>query len=472
MKERNCHQSLTWNFSLRAAVATAICASGWFVASCGPVSELEQETAASETEFDQAAHDKDKGQDKTKDKESKKDKDSKKDKEKDKGQDKDTQGNPPSDTDTTSASSPSAGDASAGDASAGDASAGDASAAGDASKSKDSAADNREGAHGHDQPKTAAKWYITMHGEPAGNTVHALSGEGVTLGNILDPVPASAGGPAKGVRGMLHTGQHGLLLVSANLDNTRLLRYGAPTADGMLPFNSVFASKKLTDPDLVHSYAIAVGADGTVYASNQDTDTVTRYFGIGSPHPGQPIPVPSQIEGLGLPVGTIVPRAQVSPQGITQIRGIAIGADGLLYVCDRGASQVIAFDPTTGLRKGVIADASNHLKHPIQLLFAPDGFTLYLTDNGVPAIFRMNIKTGEIILFADTKTGCPPLPSSLAMDAEHLYVGDRKKKQIIRFKLANGEVDKKPFADALPDAPEFMIPATPMPFAPLPVVAP
>ena len=74
-----------------------------------------------------------------------------------------------------------------------------------------------------------------------------------------------------------------------------------------------------------------------------------------------------------------------------------------------------------------------------------------------------NVKTGDIILFANTATGCPALPSSLALDNEHLYVGDRKKKQIIRFKIANGECDKKPFSESLPDAPEFMIPSTPMP---------
>ncbi len=324
-------------------------------------------------------------------------------------------------------------------------------------------ADNRKGTHGHDQPKTAAKWYITMHGDPSGNTVHALSGEGETLGNILEAVPESAGGNAKGVRGMLHTGEHGLMVVSANMTNTRLLRYGPPSSDGTLPFESVFASKALKNADLVHSYALAVGADGTVYASNQDTNTVSAYHGIGTATPGTPVAVPAQIVGLGVPPGTVVPRAQVSPQGITEIRGIAVGADGLLYVCDRAASQVVVFDPATGLRKGVLADASSGLKHPIQLLFAPDGDTVYLTDNGVPAIFRINVKTGAIILFANTATGCPELPSSLAMDNEHLYVGDRKKHQIIRFKLENGEPDKKPFAASLPDAPEFMVPATLLP---------
>lgn len=339
--------------------------------------------------------------------------------------------------------------------------------AGGAAKAKaGSAADSRKGAHGHDQPKSAAKWYITMHGEPAGNTVHALSGAGETLGNILQPVPQAVGGNAKGVRGMLHTGEHGLLVVSASMENTRLLRYAEPIADGTLPFESVFATKALKDPDLVHSYALAVGADGTVYASNQDTNTVSAYHGIGTTTPGEAMPVPTEIAGLGVPPGTIVPRAQVSPQGITQIRGIAIGADGLLYVCDRGASQVVVFDPKTGLRKGVLADSSHGLMHPIQLLFAPDGHTVYLTDNGVPAIFRIDVTTSSVILFANRSTGCPELPSSLAMDSEHLYVGDRKKKQIVRFKLETGEPDKQPFADNLPDAPEFMVPASVLPIVP------
>ena len=410
MKERNSTQSHSFK-SCNVLIITTLFFAAFLPVACKPMSEMEAQGAPDESKYDGGKKDKDK----SKDKHDKHDEQS------------------------------------------------SGSSSADAADKTGSDADNRKGTHGHDQPKTAAKWYITMHGEPSGNTVHALSGEGEMLGNILEPIPKSAGGDAKGVRGMLHTGEHGILLVSASMENTRLLRYGAPTADGTLPFESVFATKELSDPNLVHSYALAVGADGTVYASNQDTNTVTAYEGIGTAHPGQPVPVPAEIVGLGIPAGTIVPRAQVSPQGITEIRGIAIGADGLLYVCDRGASQVVVFDPKTGLRKSVLADASNGLKHPIQLLFAPDGFTVYLTDNGVPAIFRINVKTGNIILFANTATGCPALPSSLALDNEHLYVGDRKKKQIIRFKIANGECDKKPFSESLPDAPEFMIPSTPMP---------
>lgn len=314
--------------------------------------------------------------------------------------------------------------------------------------------------HDHDLSAKDPRWYITMHGKPAGNTVHGINSDGEVLGSVLGDVPTSAGGEAQGVRGMLHTGRHGLLLVSANMSDTRILWYGSPNADGILPFDSVFAVKRLTNPEMIHSYALAVGIDGTVFASNQDTNTVTRYGGIGTATPGQPLPVPPDIAGLGLPQGTIVPRAGISPQGITEIRGIAVGADGLLYVADRGASQVLAFDSTTGLRKSVIADASRGLKRPIQLLFAPDGETLYISDNGVPAIFRANVRTGEFILFANARTGCPDLPSSLALDDKHLYVGDRKRMQILRFKIDTGERIREPFVDSLPDAPEFMIPAS------------
>ena len=314
--------------------------------------------------------------------------------------------------------------------------------------------------HDHELTAKDPRWYITMHGKPAGNTVHGINSDGELLGSVLGDVPDSAGGEAQGVRGMLHTGRHGLLLVSANMSDTRILWYGSPNADGILPFDSVFAVKRLANPEMVHSYALAVGIDGTVFASNQDTNTVTRYSGIGTATPGQPIPVPPDIAGLGLPPGEIVPRAGISPQGVTEIRGIAIGADGLLYVADRGASQVVAFDCKTGLRRSVIADASRGLKRPIQLLFAPDGETLYISDNGAPAIFRTNVRTGDFTLFANARTGCPELPSSLALDDKHLYVGDRKKMQILRFKIETGERDRDAFVDKLPDAPEFMIPAS------------
>jgi len=314
--------------------------------------------------------------------------------------------------------------------------------------------------HKHDLTAKDPRWYITMHGKPAGNTVHGINSDGDLLGSVLGDVPESAGGAAQGVRGMLHTGRHGLLLVSANMSDTRILWYGSPNADGMLPFDSTFTAKRLANPEMIHSYALAVGIDGTVFASNQDTNTVTRYSGIGTATPGQAIPVPPEIAGLGLPPGTIVPRAGVSPQGVTEIRGIAVGADGLLYVADRGASQVLAFDPKTGLRHSVIADASRGLKRPIQLLFAPDGETLYISDNGAPAIFRTNVRTGEFILFANARTGCPELPSSLALDNEHLFVGDRKRMQILRFKIETGERDRDAFVETLPDAPEFMIPAS------------
>jgi hypothetical protein len=47
-------------------------------------------------------------------------------------------------------------------------------------------------------------------------------------------------------------------------------------------------------------------------------------------------------------------------------------------------------------------------------------------------------------------------PSALAIDGAWLYVGSREGKQILRFSLADGKADDKPFA-TLPDNPEFLM---------------
>ena len=48
------------------------------------------------------------------------------------------------------------------------------------------------------------------------------------------------------------------------------------------------------------------------------------------------------------------------------------------------------------------------------------------------------------------------LRPALAIDGAWLYVGNRERKQILRFSLADGKADDKPFA-TLPDNPEFLM---------------
>ena len=315
-----------------------------------------------------------------------------------------------------------------------------------------------QSSHGHKRAATSVHWFITMHGEPGGNTIRGIDGKGKVMGSMLGPVPAEAGGAPRSMRGMVYLGDGTLLAASAYLEDTRLIRFSKPGADGMMTFQSVFAREGKSGTDLQHTYALAVGPDGTVYASNQDSNTVTRYSGIGTANPGQPLPSPEAIAGLGLPAGVIVPNAKVSPEGVHGIRGIVIGSDGLLYVADRDAAEVVAYDTSTGRRVKVVASSKDGLKHPIQLLAGPTG-TMYLTDNGARAIFTIDPSTGTVSTFADASRGVPEEPSALAIDAKHLLVGDRKTKQVLRFTIPEGKLENDPFVSDLPDSPEFIVPA-------------
>jgi hypothetical protein len=312
--------------------------------------------------------------------------------------------------------------------------------------------------HGHKRAPEAVHWFITMHGEPGGNTIRGIDGKGTLMGSMLGAVPADAGGPPRSMRGMVYLGDGTLLAASAYLEDTRLIRFAKPGADGMMAFHSVFAREGKSGGELQHTYALAVGPDGTVYAANQDSNTVTRYAGIGTPSPGQPIASPAAIAGLGLPTGVIVPNSKVSPEGVHEIRGIVIGPDGLLYVADRDAAEVVAFDASTGRRVKVVASAKDGLKRPIQLLVGPRG-TIYLTDNGAKAVFAIDPDSGKVTTFADHAGGVPDEPSALAIDGSHLLVGDRKARKIVRFKIPDGKAENDPFVAGLPDSPEFMIPA-------------
>ena len=312
--------------------------------------------------------------------------------------------------------------------------------------------------HAHKRDASAVHWFVTMHGAPGGNTIRGIDGKGNVMGSMLGPVPDDAGGAPRSMRGMAYLGDGTLLAASAYLEDTRLIRFSKPGADGMMTFHSVFAREGTSGGELQHTYALAVGPDGTVYAANQDSNTVTRYSGIGTANPGQPIPSPAAIAGLGLPAGVIVPNSKVSPEGVHEIRGIVIASDGLLYVADRDAAEVVAFDTTTGRRVKVVASAKDGLKRPIQLLAGPRG-TVYLTDNGAKAVFAIDPTSGTVSTFADHSGGVPDEPSALAIDGSHLLVGDRKARKIVRFKIPEGKAENDPFVAELPDSPEFIIPA-------------
>lgn len=331
----------------------------------------------------------------------------------------------------------------------GDVGTGTVAAAGDAG---DAARD-----HAHVIPETAPHWYVTMHGEGALAQVFALDGAGKVIGPVLGPLPT--GQPAMDeLRGMIALGDGRLAVMNAKSTASRVLLWDAPdAATGVRPFGATWAEKNDANPGMVHPYQIAVGPDGNLYAGNQDTNTVTRYAGLGAKDRGTPLPIPAGLANFGtLFPGTVVPNDQQSPEGIGLVRGFAFGPDGLLYVCDRGRERVAAYDPATGRFVRTVLDASHGAKHPIQALFTPDGRHLLVSDNKANCVFAVNMSSGKVFELVRKGEGGLDAASSLAIMGKDLYVGSRLGKKILRYELKDGRF-LGVFAE-LPSNPEFMVP--------------
>jgi hypothetical protein len=313
--------------------------------------------------------------------------------------------------------------------------------------------------HDHSAKPGDVQWLLTMHGEdgkPQG--IWGLTGDGELKGPLNGEVPETGAGLAPhDLRGLTPLPDGGFLAMNAFSKDCRILRFGPKGGDGIYPFAGNFCVQGPKNPAMVHAYQMAVGPDGQVYVSNQDTNTVTRYVGVGQPNAGDPLSPPAAMNHLAdLAPGVIVPNAKSSPEGVGEVRGISFGPDGLLYVCDRTGSRVSTYDTATGRRTRIVADASHGLKHPIQLAFTPDGRSMFITDNGCDSVFQVDLASGGVTTRVKKGDGGLKAPSAVVVKGDWLYVGSREGKQILRFRLKDGKPDDKPFA-TLPDNPEFLM---------------
>jgi sugar lactone lactonase YvrE len=245
-----------------------------------------------------------------------------------------------------------------------------------------------------------------------------------------------------------------ILVCNSFSDDTKVLRFGPIAADGWSPFVSVFIRGGPSNPVLSHVYAVAVAPDGSIYCSNQGSSTVSRYAGLSAARPGAPLPLPPSLsQKSGIAPGVFLASSKQDPIGLHDVRGIAFGPDGLLYVADKGHGQVSAYDPTTGEEKKVVAKKKQGLKNPIQLVFANDGSSLFISDNGANCVWRVDLATRAVTNFVPRVQ----LPSALTVDGDRLLVGSRGAHNLISVRLTDGTVDSKPFIADLPDEPEFLL---------------
>lgn len=315
-------------------------------------------------------------------------------------------------------------------------------------------------AHGHDAGENDVVFYVSMHGDKGGNTISGITKSGTVVGSVLKPpAEGDVGATLRDLRGMCLLGDGSLLVVNAWMQDTRIVQYGPAGADGTRQFQKVFIKGGTMNPALQHTYSVVVAPDGSIYCSNQDSNTVTRYAGPGATTPGAPLPPPPSLSGFGnLPPGIFVPNVKTSPEGLAAVRGIAFGPDGKLYVADRDGARVSRYDPVSGAREAIVMAEKDGLKHPIQIAFTQDGKYMFVGDNGVNGVYRKNLDTGEVDLWVKPGTAGLDAPSAIVMADGHLYVGNRKGRSILRFKYPEGKPEDKPFVEKLPDDPEYLLP--------------
>lgn len=313
-------------------------------------------------------------------------------------------------------------------------------------------------------------WYLDLHGGTTSDANHiiGLAADGSATVIVDRPETVAAGDALTLPRGMCLLGDGSLLVVSAFKNDTQILRYGLPDANGRRAFVGVFVHGGALNPSLQHPYEIAVGPDGNVYAANQDTQTITRYAGLHSPRPGTPVPAPagSVAAGAHCDPGVIVPSAKQSIEGLETPRGITFGPDGLLYVVDRDA-RITAWNVDTGAMVRVVLERGSGksgqgapaIEKAIQAHFIRGTGTMLVGDRGAKTVWKTDATGSTLERFLPEGVTIEE-PSIITSDGIWVYVGDRATKSIRRFNIGSGQPEAgAPWVAGLPDAPEFLIPA-------------
>lgn len=308
------------------------------------------------------------------------------------------------------------------------------------------------------------RWYITFHGGDDShewNNIHTYDRDGKPVGKALDTQSLPDGLELRELRGFAFGPDGALYVANAYKNGSQVLRFGGmPDVNGKHQFEGVYVEQHKTNPGLAHPFDVAFGPDRHLYIPSQDTNVVGRYYGPGTDEgrPGQPMPYPPALTGLGqdhLLPGTFVPSRKHGEQGLRTVRRALFGADGDLYVADRDTDSVKRYHGQSGALQREYRHPQ--LTKPVHLAFRSDDGALLVGSRDQNAIIAIDPQSGKATTLVAPGAGGLNAPAGLAFGPDgKLYVASREGKQILRFDAATGTPDSQPFIDALEDFPEFI----------------
>jgi len=178
--------------------------------------------------------------------------------------------------------------------------------------------------------------YITFHSE---KNVYRIPTNATNV-KTPDMFPVLLSGPSEihGLRSISLTNHGQLLVDNSYTSDSKIIVYGTPNSDGQRAQLRDVATAS-TNPYLNHPYGIAVNNRGDqVYASSQDTNSVTRYYiSNGDPVPNPPLLGP-------YPPGSFVLLQTDGTNNDQGIRAIAFDNNGLLYIAHEKLQDVLVYD--------------------------------------------------------------------------------------------------------------------------------
>jgi sugar lactone lactonase YvrE len=178
--------------------------------------------------------------------------------------------------------------------------------------------------------------------------------------------------------------------------------------------------------------ALAFDAAGNLYVSSFENNRVLRY------------------DPTGLFMGNFVADDPTTPTvdesgGLAGPIGIGFDAAGNVYVSSRATGNVLRYDATGVFMNGLVPNGT--LVAPTELVFAPGGGGLYVSESGANAIRRFDGTTGALIdtivaddpTTPDNESGGLLTPRGLGVSTDgSLLVNSSGSDQVLRYDSTTG----------------------------------